>query len=103
MPYGWSTHDFTDDDLRLVPVWICDTVHWPVPMTPLYATSLLPQPSWYWLNASAQYFSEPRSKGFEHRLRNGYMYISWIPVPEDEVPAREKKFRERMAPVLDDP
>lgn len=54
MPYWWSTHDFTDNDLELVPVWVCDTVHWPVPMTPLYATSLLPQPSWYWFNAAAQ-------------------------------------------------
>lgn len=31
------------------------------------------------------------------------MYISLIPVPEDEIAAGEKKFTERMAPVMDDP
>ncbi len=89
-------------DLKNYTVWICEIVHGYPPWTPLY-TAMFCELTAYGMQHAAELLSCPETKGFEWKLHNGYVYITVIEPRPDEVPAREKLFRERMAAFLEDP
>ncbi len=48
-------------------------------------------------------FSHPTTKGWDWRVKDGGMYVSILMTTEEEQKQREPVWRERMAPILDDP
>lgn len=75
--------------------WFCDALHHPEPMAPF--DLILPE---CWQIALSQYnsriFSAPAAMGIDHRLINGYVYISAnVLTDQDLIQRREKAFMER--------
>jgi pyruvate,water dikinase len=52
---------------------------------------------------AAENLSLPGTKGWDSRMVGGWVYIAVIEPKPAEVPAREKLFRERIRPLIDDP
>jgi hypothetical protein len=44
----------------------------------------------------------PESRGWQWKHLNGHVYMAMIEPKPEEVPGREKMFRERMMPFVDD-
>ncbi len=51
---------------------------------------------------AADYFAIPENKGCDWRIKDGWLYITSIPTTEEERKEREPKFRERIAPWIED-
>ena len=88
-------------DLKNYTVWVCEIVHGYPPWTPLY-TFMFCELTSYGMQYAAELLSCPETKGWEWKLHNGYVYITAIEPKPEEVPEREKLFRERMAAFLED-
>lgn len=73
--YGLTDSAITEQDLENYSVWIWDGVHM---------------------------LSCPESKGWQWKHLDGHVYIAVIEPKPEEVPGREKMFRERMMPFVDD-
>lgn len=89
-------------DLKNYTVWICEIVHGYPAWTPLY-TFMFCELTSYGMQHAAELLSCPETKGWEWKLHNGYVYITVIEAKPEEVPAREKRFREQIAKFLEDP
>lgn len=75
--------------------WFQDGMHHP---EPLYPFDTITSESW-WV-ALGQYntrvFIVPPALGIDHRVLNGYLYVTALPVPnEEDIPARVEHFMER--------
>ncbi|MBF7084447.1 hypothetical protein IT084_15960 [Desulfallas sp. Bu1-1] len=75
--------------------WYCDALHHPEPMAPF--DLILPE---CWQIALSQYnsriFPAPAAMGIDHRLINGYIYISPNPITDEElINRRKEQFIER--------
>jgi pyruvate,water dikinase len=74
--------------------WFLDGVHWPEPLPPWDATLLE-----FALASLSQYNTRhllmPSSNGIDFRILNGYVYLSPVAVPADEVAARIPEFVDR--------
>lgn len=101
----WDITAFEFDekrDLERIPVWFLDGTHSVPPWTPMFA--------WSWINYcrhgmqwAAQQLSLPTCKGWDWRLKDGGGYLGILVVEdEEEIRAREKKFRERLLPFIED-
>ena len=101
--YGLTQFEFDEElDLKNYRLWLQDGVHGFPAWTPLH--------TWAWcvgLTDGFQYAHEtlsfPGSKGWDLRAVNGYVYFAIIEPKPEEVPEREKLFRERIAPMIEDP
>jgi pyruvate,water dikinase len=74
--------------------WFRDGVHWPEPLPPWDATlceDALASLSQY----NSRHLMVPASNGIDFRILNGYVYLSPVAVPADEVAARIPEFVER--------
>lgn len=75
--------------------WFCDSQHWPTAFKPFetiggeFAVKCLGQ-------YNARHLMIPNANGIEFRVHLGYLYMSPIPVPEDEVAARVPEFEKRI-------
>ncbi|TRW46028.1 PEP-utilizing enzyme [Georgenia yuyongxinii] len=75
--------------------WFCDSQHWPTVFKPFetiggeFAVKCLGQ-------YNARHLMIPNANGIEFRVHLGYLYMSPIPVPEDQIPARVPLFEERV-------
>jgi pyruvate,water dikinase len=75
--------------------WFCDSQHWPTVFKPFetiggeFAVKCLGQ-------YNARHLMIPNANGIEFRIHLGYLYMSPIPVPEDQIPARVPLFEERV-------
>ncbi len=105
MAYGLTLYDFVperDLDPNNYKVWFCDVAHsYPV-WSPFYAQLWMTTYNAI-MAAAADKLSYPRGRGWHWRLHNGYGYATVVLAREEDVPAREDKFREVMAPIIDDP
>ncbi len=101
--YDWDAFDLTEHMIKEYPVWVGEFMHCVPAWTPLMAHLFLS--GWQCAGAYAsETVSWPRCKGFRQRAHKGYVYISSSVIKdEDEVKRREIAFREKLAPVLDDP
>ncbi|MGD0237448.1 MAG: PEP-utilizing enzyme [Syntrophorhabdales bacterium] len=90
-----------DVDLKNYSVWICDIVHGYPAWTPLYI-SMFCEVTPYGMQYACEALSCPESKGWEWKLHDGYVYITAIEARAEEIPAREKLFRQRLASFLED-
>jgi pyruvate, water dikinase len=74
--------------------WFHDGVHWPEAMTPWDTTFLE-----YAIASLSQYntrhYMVPPALGVDYRILNGYVYLSPVPAPAEEIEARVPLFMER--------
>lgn len=74
--------------------WFADTQHWPVVFKPFdaitveFACRCLGQ-------YNTRHYVIPPANGIDYRVHNGYLYMSPVPVPEEEIPGRVPEFLER--------
>ena len=75
--------------------WFCDSQHWPTVFKPFetiggeFAVKCLGQ-------YNARHLMIPNANGIEFRVHLGYLYMSPIPVPEDQIAARVPLFEQRV-------
>ncbi|GAA4779706.1 PEP-utilizing enzyme [Citricoccus nitrophenolicus] len=75
--------------------WFCDSQHWPTVFKPFetiggeFAVKCLGQ-------YNARHLMIPNANGIEFRVHLGYLYMSPVPVPEDEIAARVPEFQARI-------
>ena len=75
--------------------WFCDSQHWPTVFKPFetiggeFAVKCLGQ-------YNARHLMIPNANGIEFRVHLGYLYMSPIPVPDDQIAARVPHFEERI-------
>lgn len=75
--------------------WFCDSQHWPTVFKPFetiggeFAVKCLGQ-------YNARHLMIPNANGIEFRIHLGYLYMSPIPVPEEQIAARVPLFEERV-------
>lgn len=75
--------------------WFHDSMHYPEPMYPF--DLLMPENTWTVLNQNTtKVFAVPPANGLEHRVVNGYVYVSPTDVTDpDEIARRAPHFTER--------
>ncbi|UVI37340.1 PEP-utilizing enzyme [Brevibacterium spongiae] len=75
--------------------WFCDSQHWPTVFKPFetiggeFAVKCLGQ-------YNARHLMIPNANGIDFRIHHGYLYMSPIPVPEDQIAARLPEFQARI-------
>jgi pyruvate,water dikinase len=102
--YGMTRFEFRpEEDLKSYTVWVCDRLH--IGTRPQY-----PLPLWFFLDGfsysmqhGAETYCTPETKGMDLRIIDGYFYIAVIECKPEEVPEREKMFREKVKPFIEDP
>nr|WP_169198959.1 PEP-utilizing enzyme [Aromatoleum buckelii] len=99
--YQFTTDDPTRRDYEDGMFWFYDGLHYP---EPVYPFDLITDEGWYL--ALSQYntriFSLPPVYGVDHRIINGYVYISPVSVKNlEEVQERAKHFMERAGYYYD--
>ncbi len=74
--------------------WFQDGVHWPAVLTPWDATFFE-----YAIVSLSQYNTRhllvPPANGIDYRILNGYAYLTPVPAPEADIPARVEAFTQR--------
>jgi pyruvate,water dikinase len=75
--------------------WFHDAMHYPEPVYPF--DLLMPEDTWVILNQNTtRVFRVPSSLGLDHRVVNGYVYVSPTVITDDEeIQRRAKDFQER--------
>jgi pyruvate,water dikinase len=74
--------------------WFADTQHWPTVFKPFdtitveFAIRCLGQ-------YNTRHYVIPPANGIDYRVHNGYVYMSPVGVPEEEIPGRVPEFLER--------
>ena len=74
--------------------WYCDTQHFPTALKPFEAiTAEFPYKAVSQFNT--RHYIVPPANGLDYRIFNGYVYITPVAVPPDQIPARIPRFLER--------
>lgn len=98
--YGFNNLELQDEDLKNYRVWIGDFVHsWP-PYSPLMAIARNSHHQ-FAFSYAAEMLSLPGSKGWQWRMVDGLSYLAIIETKPEEVAEREKLFRERITPYIE--
>ncbi|WP_433216783.1 PEP-utilizing enzyme [Microtetraspora malaysiensis] len=75
--------------------WFCDSQHWPTVFKPFetiggeFAVKCLGQ-------YNTRHLLIPPANGIEFKIHLGYLYMSPVPVPEEQIPARVPEFERRV-------
>jgi pyruvate,water dikinase len=81
-------------DIEEAKFWFCDSQHWPTVTKPFetigfeYAVKCLGQ-------FNTRQLRIPTANGIEFRIHNGYVFMSPVAVPEEQIEARVPQFLER--------
>jgi pyruvate, water dikinase len=74
--------------------WFADLQHWPTVFKPFDTITVE-----FAIKCLGQYNTRhlliPPANGIDYRVHNGYVYMSPVPVPDEEIPARVPQFTER--------
>jgi pyruvate,water dikinase len=74
--------------------WFADLQHWPTVFKPFDTITVE-----FAIKCLGQYNTRhlliPPANGIDYRVHNGYVYMSPVPVPEDQIPGRVPQFTER--------
>jgi pyruvate,water dikinase len=100
--YGFQQLEWLEEeDIRSHALWLNDLVHVPVPWKPLAMTQ--------WLSSTAvgnrlavANISFPGSYGWDIRIKAGHYFLTLLEVPPEDVPEREKIYRRRVQPIIND-
>ncbi|WP_138998671.1 PEP-utilizing enzyme [Rhodococcus zopfii] len=85
-------NDAGSDDEKF---WFCDSQHWPTAYKPFetiggeFAVKCLGQ-------YNTRHLLIPPANGIEFKIHLGYLYMSPVPVPEDQIPGRVPEFERRV-------
>jgi pyruvate, water dikinase len=74
--------------------WFHDGVHWPEALTP-WDTTFLEFAFGGLSQYSTRHYMIPPAYGVDYRILNGYVYLSPVPAPAEEIEARVPLFMER--------
>ena len=74
--------------------WFQDGVHWPEAMSP-WDASLFEMAITSLGQYNTRHYMVPPAYGVDFRILNGYVYLSPVPAPEEEIEARVPMFMER--------
>jgi pyruvate, water dikinase len=93
--YPYYLH-FRDDrrEAEEARFWFADTQHWPAVFRPFdtiaveFAIRCLGQ-------YNTRHYVIPPANGIDYRVHNGYVYMSPVPVPPEQIPGRVPEFLER--------
>ena len=93
--YSFSTDDPDRTKYEKGMFWFYDGLHYPEPMYPF---DIIWDEAWFM--ALSQYnnriFIVPPAKGIDHRIVNGYIYITPLPVSDaNDIPKRAEQFMKR--------
>jgi len=92
-PYYLRFHDNLKEEEE-AKFWFCDSQHWPSPFRPFDAVTVE-----YACKCLGQYNTRhlmvPPANGIDYRIHNGYCYMSPVPAPPEDIPARIEHFMER--------
>ena len=90
LQFSEDLREFEEDKL-----WFRDSMHYPEPMYPF--DTLLPEDTWVILSQNTtKVFRVPSSKGLDHRIINGYVYVSPNTIEDgDEIARRAEVFAPR--------
>lgn len=101
--YGTTGVVFDEEvDLKNYAVWICEIVHGYPAWAPLFIFMFCEQTN-YGMQRAAERLSCPETKGWEWKIRDGYPYVAVNEPKPEEIPAREKLFRENIAAFIENP
>jgi pyruvate, water dikinase len=92
---GYYRFDGTRRDYEVDKFWFFDGLHYPEPMHPFDIA--MPESTWAIFNQfTTRYFVVPSARGLDHRVLNGYIYVSPTPVEEpEEIARRAELFDDR--------
>lgn len=103
MPFDMPYYEFDEKrDLAHYKCWLLGSAWYPPPWMPLYSDLWLDFGT-YGTQYGAEITCQPGSKGFGFIAKDGAFYVTIADIPKEERKAREPKWRERAAPILDDP
>ncbi|MBI1376470.1 MAG: hypothetical protein GC157_03160 [Frankiales bacterium] len=74
--------------------WFQDGVHWPKPLLP-WDASLMEVAIVALSQYNTRHLLVPPANGIDFRIVNGYTYLSPVPAPEADIPARAEQFMQR--------
>ncbi len=98
--YGFNEFELQEDELKNYRVWLGDLVHtWP-PYSPLMAWARNGVMNFCFCNV-AEKLSFPGTKGLQWRMVDGLTYLGVVEPRPEEVPEREKRFREKITPYIE--
>lgn len=102
-PYGMNRYEFDpEQDLKAYSVWLCDRAHpVPEPARPLSICLWIDGIS-YGMQHGCEVNFMPETKGWDKRLIDGHLYLAVIECEPEEIPEREKRFREKIKPIIED-
>jgi pyruvate,water dikinase len=99
-PYGVTQFEFNDFDLAEGRVWFCDVTHGTPPWKPLYLMY-----GWALYTRIQRCYERlhvPNSKGWDVRIKDGYVYVGVMLTSEHEAKQRAPIFREKIRPFVED-
>jgi pyruvate, water dikinase len=103
MPYDQPIYEFDEEfDLKHYKAWVLGTQWFPPPQTPLFV-DLHFGFGLYGLKWGPAMMSDPRTKGWDVRMRQGGLYLSVLETSEEEKKELEPLWREKMRKVLENP
>ncbi len=102
MPYDMPIYDY-DEERDGKHCWLSGAQWDTPPWTPLFTELWYTNASWLGINWGYDRDCLPTSKGWNWKVKNGRFYITVLLTTEEERKAREPIWRQRMAPVFDDP
>ncbi|SDN99182.1 pyruvate, water dikinase [Klenkia soli] len=91
-PYNLLFANTPDSDERF---WFCDSQHWPTAFKPYetigaeFACKTLSQ-------YNTRHLLIPPANGIDYKIHLGYLYMSPVPVPPEEIPGRVPEFEQRV-------
>jgi pyruvate,water dikinase len=98
--YGLYGLQLRDEEMERYTAWVCDMAHTYPPQSPLMAY-LRDSGATDAFGYGAEILSCPETKGLEWRLIDGMGYVTVREPRPEEVPEREKVFRERITPYIE--
>ena len=101
--YEWPIFDWDEErDPKLYKVWVVDRKETLRAIMPFDVWMGMANYNQHALQYAAGALSVPTTKGMDWRLKDGWEHVSVMITSEEEQKKREPKFRERIAPWIDD-
>lgn len=103
MPYDQPIYEFDEEfDLKYYKVWVLGSQWFPPPQTPLFVDLHFSR-GLYGLKWGPAMMSDPRTRGWDVRMRNGALYLSVLETSEEEKRELTPIWREKMRKILENP
>jgi phosphohistidine swiveling domain-containing protein len=103
MTFDQPIYEFDEEfDLKYYKAWVLGAQWFPPPLVPLFVDLHFSRGK-YGMQWAPCSLSDPRTKGWDWRLRKGGWYFSVVETTEEERKQLEPIWREKMRKILDDP